>query len=286
MHRRRPDHRRPKVTARGRPDGRPRRPLFRGGEGAISDQRHTGEATDDGGVRYRLGDFDGPLDLLLHLVRSAQINIWNIPIAGITEQYLAVLDASEDLDLERTTDFYRMAATLLHIKSRMLLPVGSATGRTDDEEDPRAELVEQLIEYRRLRLLGDALADRFEPREWNIAPERRIHVVQEALEDEDDDDADLDGSIAELLEVYQELRSGIADAVPFDLDDGVTVAEKVTLLHERLDRQARVRFDVLVRMGSAVELVCVLLAILEVVRAGRARVIQNSPFAEISLVAR
>jgi segregation and condensation protein A len=146
--------------------------------------------------------------------------------------------------------------------------------------------VEQLIEYRRLRLLGDALADRFEPREWNIAPERRIHVVQEALEDEDDDDADLDGSIAELLEVYQELRSGIADAVPFDLDDGVTVAEKVTLLHERLDRQARVRFDVLVRMGSAVELVCVLLAILEVVRAGRARVIQNSPFAEISLVAR
>jgi segregation and condensation protein A len=236
-------------------------------------------------VRYRLGDFDGPLDLLLHLVRSAQINIWNIPIAGITEQYLAVLDASEDLDLERTTDFYRMAATLLHIKSRMLLPVGSATGRTDDEEDPRAELVEQLIEYRRLRMLGDALADRFEPREWNIVPERRIHAAQEALDD-DDEDAELDGSAAELLEVYRELRSGIAEALPFDLDDGVTVAEKVTLLHERLDRQARVRFDVLVRMGSAVELVCVLLAILEVVRAGRARVIQNSPFAEISLVAR
>jgi segregation and condensation protein A len=236
-------------------------------------------------VRYRLGDFDGPLDLLLHLVRSAQINIWNIPIAGITEQYLAVLDASEDLDLERTTDFYRMAATLLHIKSRMLLPVGSSTGRTDDEEDPRAELVEQLIEYRRLRMLGDALADRFEPREWNIVPERRIHAAQEALDD-DDEDAELDGSAAELLEVYRELRSGIAEALAFDLDDGVTVAEKVTLLHERLDRQARVRFDVLVRMGSAVELVCVLLAILEVVRAGRARVIQNSPFAEISLVAR
>ncbi len=237
-------------------------------------------------MRYRLGDFDGPLDLLLHLVRSAQINIWNIPIAGITEQYLAVLDASEGLDLERATDFYRMAATLLHIKSRMLLPVGSSTGRTDDEEDPRAELVEQLIEYRRLRMLGDALADRFEPREWNIVPERRIHAAQEALGDDDDEDAELDGSAAELLEVYRELRSGIAEALPFDLDDGVTVAEKVTLLHERLDRHTRVSFDDLVRLGSAVELVCVLLAILEVVKAGRARVFQNLPFAEISLVAR
>jgi segregation and condensation protein A len=165
------------------------------------------------------------------------------------------------------------------------LPIGSSTGRTDDEEDPRAELVEQLIEYRRLRMLGDALADRFEPREWNIVPERRIHAAQEALDD-DDEDAELDGSAAELLEVYRELRSGIAEALAFDLDDGVTVAEKVTLLHERLDRHTRVSFDDLVRLGSAVELVCVLLAILEVVKAGRARVFQNLPFAEISLVAR
>lgn len=238
-------------------------------------------------MRYRLGDFDGPLDLLLHLVRSAQINIWNIPIAAITEQYLAVLDASEELDLERTTDFYRMAATLLHIKSRMLLPVGSATGRGDEDEDPRAELVEQLIEYRRLRLLGETLAERFEPREWHIEPDRRIHAAQEALEDEQqDDESELDGSIADLVEVYRELRSGIADAVPFDLAESVTVAEKVTLLRERLDRQARVKFDVLIRLGSAVELVCALLAILEVVKAGRARVVQHAPFAEISLVAR
>ncbi len=234
---------------------------------------------------YRLGDFDGPLDLLLHLVRSARINIWNIPIAAITQQYLAVLDASDDLDLERTTDFYRMAATLLHIKSRMLLPVGSVAGGSDDEDDPRAELVEQLIEYRRLRLLGEALSERFEPREWHIRPERRVHTAQEALEDEDDD-AEMDGSIAELVEVYRELRSGIADAAPFDLHDGVTVAEKVTLLRERLDRQERVRFAVLIGMGSAVELVCALLAILEVVKAGRARVVQHTPFAEISLVAR
>ena len=237
-------------------------------------------------MRYRLGDFDGPLDLLLHLVRSAQINIWNIPISGITEQYLAVLDSAEDLDLERATDFYRMAATLLHIKSRMLLPVGSATEGSDDDEDPRVELVEQLIEYHRLRLLGDALADRFELREWDIVPERRVYAAQEALGGEDDDDTELDGSATELLEIYRELQAGIAEGLPFDLDDGVTVAEKVTLLYERLGRQAQVSFQVLVRVGSAVELVCVLLAVLEVVKAGRARVIQKSPFAEISLEAR
>lgn len=238
-------------------------------------------------MHYRLDDFDGPLDLLLHLVRSAQINVWNIPIARITEQYLAILDASPAVDLERATDFYRMAAALLHIKSRMLLPVGSAAGQTEDE-DPRAELVEQLIEYRRLRMLGDVLADRFEPREWNIVPERRIHAAQEALEVEDDDDdaAESGESIDELFGVYQELRSGIAEALPFDLDDAVTVAEKVTLLHERLARRTRVSFDALVRVGSAVELVCVLLAILEVVRAGSARVLQSAPFAAIALVPR
>ena len=276
------------MTARRRPDGQPPaadRPgrIFRGGEGAIS-ERYSDGATGSG-TCYRLGDFDGPLDLLLHLVRSAQINIWNIPIAAITEQYLAVLDASDDLDLEGITHFYRMAATLLHIKSRMLLPVGSAAGGSDDEDDPRAELVEQLIEYRRLRLLGDALSERFEPREWRIEPERRVHAAQDALEDEDDG-TEMDGSIAELADVYRELRSGIDDAVPFDLDDGVTVAEKVTLLRERLDRQERVRFAVLIRMGSVVELICALLAILEVVKAGRARVVQHTPFAEISLVAR
>ena len=237
-------------------------------------------------MRYRLGDFDGPLDLLLHLVRGAQINIWDIPIAGITEQYLAVLDGAEDLDLERATDFYRMAATLLHIKSRMLLPVGNVDGLGEDDEDPRAELVEQLIEYRRLRLLGDALADRFEPREWNIVPERRVGAAQEALGGEDDEYGELDGSATELLEIYRELQSGIAETLPFELDDGVTVAEKVTLLRELLGRQERVSFQVLVRAGSAVELVCVLLAILEVVKAGGAKVIQNSPFAKISLVAR
>ena len=238
-------------------------------------------------MHYRLDDFDGPLDLLLHLVRSAQINVWNIPIARITEQYLAILDASPAIDLERATDFYRMAAALLHIKSRMLLPVGSASGQTEDE-DPRAELVEQLIEYRRLRMLGDVLADRFAPREWNIAPERRIHAAQEALEEEDDDDdaAEPGGSIDELLDVYRELRSGIAEALPFDLDDAVTVAEKVTLLHERLARRTRVTFDALVRAGSAVELVCVLLAILEVVKAGSARVMQSAPFAAIVLAPR
>lgn len=238
-------------------------------------------------MHYRLADFDGPLDLLLHLVRSARVNIWDVPIASITEQYLAFLETSEDLDLERATDFYRMAATLLHIKSRLLLPVGSSAGADDDEGDPRAELIEQLIEYQRMRMLGSALADRFDPREWNIVPERRVRAAQTALEEEDDvDETNLSGSVAELLQLYKELWEGIAAELPFDLDDGVTVAEKVTLLYERLEHQARVQFAALVRVGSVVELICVLLAVLEVVKSGRARVIQSTPFAEISLEAR
>ena len=222
--------------------------------------------------------------MLLHLVRSAQVNIWDIPIASITEQYLVFLDSSEDLDLERATDFYRMAANLLHIKSRLLLPPGVSIGEGEDEEDPRAGLIEQLIEYQRLRVLGDALADQFNPREWSIAPERRVNAAQEVLGvDDEKDDANSVGSVDILMQLYQELWDGLTAELPFDLDDGVTVAEKVTLLYERLERQAKVQFAALVRVGSVIELICVLLAVLEVVKSGRARVIQRYPFSEISI---
>ncbi len=222
--------------------------------------------------------------MLLHLVRSAQVNIWDIPIASITEQYLAFLDSSEDLDLERTTEFYRMAATLLHIKSRLLLPPDVSIGDGEDEEDPRSILIEQLIEYQRLRMLGDALADQFNPMEWSIVPERRVNAVQDVFEDDiDQGNANSSESADVLLQLYQDLWEGMTAELPFDLDDGVTVAEKVTLLYERLEHQAKIQFETLVRVGSVVELICVLLAVLEVVKSGRARVIQRSPFSEISI---
>jgi segregation and condensation protein A len=93
---------------------------------------------------FKINQFEGPLDLLLFLIKKNEINIYDIPIAQITDQYLEYLAAVEELDLDEVSEFHSMAATLLLIKSRMLLPVEIALG--DEDDDPRQELVEKLIE--------------------------------------------------------------------------------------------------------------------------------------------
>ena len=101
---------------------------------------------------FKLNDFEGPLDLLLFLIKKNEVNIYDIPIAQITEQFLDYLAAVNELDLDEISEFHAMAATLLLIKSKMLLPVEFEND--DDDEDPRQELVERLIEYQKYKKLS------------------------------------------------------------------------------------------------------------------------------------
>ena len=106
--------------------------------------------------KFILSDFEGPLDLLLFLIRKSEVNIYDIPISQITEQYLTFLDLATKTNLDELTDFFLMAATLLLIKSRMLLPVEISF---DDElEDPRQELVDRLIEYQKYKKFSELMA--------------------------------------------------------------------------------------------------------------------------------
>ncbi|MEE8440080.1 MAG: segregation/condensation protein A, partial [Spirochaetia bacterium] len=102
--------------------------------------------------------FDGPLDLLLFLIRRSEINIYDIPVHQITEQYIEYLEYATRVDLENITEFYAMATTLLLLKSRMLLPV--ELGDDDEFEDPRQELVEKLIEYQKFKRLSELMTER------------------------------------------------------------------------------------------------------------------------------
>ncbi|PZE21991.1 segregation and condensation protein A [Paenibacillus xerothermodurans] len=118
-------------------------------------------------VTYKLDTFEGPLDLLLHLIDTSEIDIYNIPIKEITDQYMGFLDAMQELELEVTSEFLVMAATLLSIKSKMLLPKPPVIEldydhdyMLDDEYDPRAELVAKLIEYRKYKAIADHLRDK------------------------------------------------------------------------------------------------------------------------------
>ncbi|MGB9620326.1 MAG: segregation and condensation protein A, partial [Armatimonadota bacterium] len=121
--------------------------------------------TDESPFKVSLGVFEGPLDLLLHLIREQQIDIYDIPIAKVTEQYLAYLHLMEQLDLEIAGEWLVMAATLLEIKSRMLLPQDAAEEESEEEApDPRQELVERLIEYEKFKSAAEHFREREEER--------------------------------------------------------------------------------------------------------------------------
>ena len=119
--------------------------------------------------QFRLEDFEGPLDLLLFLIKKNEVNIYDIPISQITEQYLSFIKYNTRIDLESVTDFFLMAATLLYIKSRMLLPV--EIDLDEELEDPRAELVDRLIEYQKYKKLSELMSEKERESEWLI--ERR-----------------------------------------------------------------------------------------------------------------
>jgi len=130
------------------------------------------------GLRFKLSVFEGPLDLLLHLIREHQVDIYDIPIATITEQYLEYLTLWESLDLAVAGEYLVMAATLVEIKSRLLLPALPSAEGEDEPEDPRAELVQKLLEYQRYQGTVETL------REWEEF--RRNLYFRGALENPDD----------------------------------------------------------------------------------------------------
>jgi segregation and condensation protein A len=239
----------------------------------------SGENTEtDNGVQFRLDAFEGPLDLLLFLIQKSEINIHDIPVAQITEQYLSYLRYATGVDLDNITEFYLMASTLLHIKSRMLLPVEAPD---DDEfEDPRRELVNQLIEYQRYKKLTQLMLEQQENAGWNL--ERRKDQPTLPFPDEEEQWEDLD--VWELLKTFSRIVSSISDGRIIDLYEQVTVNEKLSLIEELLESREEFRFtDLLTTEGSVLEAVCAFLAILESVKTRRIRVYQNRMFGDIRI---
>ncbi|TVQ39828.1 MAG: segregation/condensation protein A [Spirochaetaceae bacterium] len=226
----------------------------------------------------RLQDFEGPMDLLLFLIKRSEINIYDIPVAQITEQYLQFLEYSAKVDLESITEFYVMAATLLYIKSRMLLPV--EMDLDDEIEDPRRELVERLIEYQKYKKITELMTDKEQESEWLL--ERR--KKQEALPFEDSDELWETIDVWELLRTFSTIISNVSSDRLLDLYEEVTVNEKISLLEELLeDRNECLFTELIVRPQSTMEVVCAFLAILELVKSRRIGIEQNRMFGDIRI---
>ena len=245
--------------------------------------------------RVRLDAFEGPLDLLLYLIRRAEVDITDIPIAALTDQYLEYLKQIETIDIELAGEFLVTAATLMEIKSRMLTPVKPAAPASDETpndrpaEDPRAELVKQLLAYKQYRDAATALELR--KHEWeNRFPGGRAGVDNEALREvlaAQQEDLELeDLSLIDLVAAFAE----IAASVNFDRlgDHQVTYDETPIELHaedivDRLKREAESGAPAATRMTLAAlfegrtrpEMIGLFLATLELVRRRAVRVKQD-----------
>ncbi len=228
---------------------------------------------------FRLEGFEGPLDLLLHLIQKNELDIFNIPIALITEQYLEYLQLMKVLNLDMAGEYLLMASTLLHIKSRMLLPKSSA-GEEEEEEDPRAELVRRLLEYQKYKQAAGELEKR-----PMLDRDVFIHLMPGELEEIPEEER-IEVNLLDLLEAFRKvLERARSEAVHEVALEPVSVEDKIEEILALLQRENRsTAFQRLFPEGASRRVVIItLLAILELVKMKRIRIFQLAPFETIRI---
>ena len=229
--------------------------------------------------RINLPVYEGPLDLLLDLIRRQEMDVHNIPIAKITEQYLDYLHQLEKLDIDVSADFIYMAATLIHIKSKMLLPADPLAG-PDAQEDPRDELVHRLLEHEKFKNAAQLLYEKqqVEAHVWS-KPDRALYTG-DAIEGE------MVVSLVDLVKTFHEILERRKNITKFELHhETVTIAEMMDRLRQRLSAS-----DDPVSLGEFFDsctsrhaMIVALLAVLEMVRMQAVILVQTDLFTDIGL---
>ena len=242
------------------------------------------------GIPVKLQVFEGPLDLLLHLIDKNKIDIYDIPIVEITNQYMEYIRAMEKEDLNVMSEFLLMAATLLDIKCRMLLP--KEINEEGQEEDPRQELVEQLLQYKMYKYMAYELRDRQVEGERAIYREPDIpEEVQEYVEPVNLEELLGDLTLAKLNRIFRDvmrrqdekidpIRSGFGKIEK----EEVSLPEKLDYVEEYAVNHSVFSFrQLLKKQGSKVQLVVTFLAVLELMKTGRIKIEQKQPFDDICI---
>jgi len=244
----------------------------------------TGRDTLDAAYCVRLDEFEGPLDLLLHLIKKHEINIYDIPIAVITKQYLDYISLLKTLNLDVAGEFLVMAATLIQIKSRMLLPVATDLDEDEDGEDPRAELVRRLLEYKQFKDAAAGLVERGQ--QWRDVFSRPVlcEAVPPSLPDEPEEQP-MELTLFDLVDAFQDIvqRTPMKAFVEVTADH-LTVKERMNYILERLEYEAAIPFESLfVPEEGRLVLIVTFLGLLELVRLTLVRAYQAETFGAILL---
>lgn len=233
-------------------------------------------------INIRLERFEGPMDLLLHLINKAEVDISDIPIAEITDQYLTIIHEMKEMNMDVASEFILMAATLLEIKSKMLLPVHKK--KADEEvEDPREELVRKLIEYKRYKMVSENLKERYDIFEKLFFKDPEPHedyIKPVPLKDMD---------IAFLMEGMDRVMLRLTKKKKLKqvreiIRDKTTVEEQLRFLEHYLDKHPICFFDeIFEECDSKYEIIVTFIAVLEMMKRKRISVLQERNFDRIRI---
>lgn len=243
------------------------------------------------GIAVKLEAFEGPLDLLLHLIEKNKIDIYDIPIAEITDQYMEYINAMDSKDLDLMSEFLVMAATLLNIKSRMLLPVDESL--PEEERDPRRELVERLLEYKMYKYMAYELKDKQLDAERMLYKEPCIPPeVADFKEEVNLEELLGDLTLAKLHSIFRSVIRRQVDKVDpirskfgeirqeeVSLADRIRYLEAYGALHEQFSFRG-----VLEEAASKTNIIVTFLAVLELIKMGRVQISQEELFEDIQIV--
>ena len=233
-------------------------------------------------LNFHLEQYEGPLDLLLDLIRKQQINIYDIPIASITQQYLEYMQRAIALDIELSSEFVYMAATLIHIKSRMLLPKDPELDKISPEEDPRQELVDRLLEHERFKNAAEMLQQKRMVEDASWSNPQMARFLSEA------DEPELAVSLFDLVKTLQTVLERAKNRPIYEVGtEDVSIPDMIRYL-ERVFGDLRIgesipAAELFERQGSRRAMICLFLALLELVRRQALVLTQKDAFGDIGL---
>jgi len=237
----------------------------------------------------KIETFEGPFDLLLHLVEKNQVDIYDIPITKITDQYVDYINQLKEIDLDITSEFLLMAATLIEIKSRMLLPVKKSNESLVEEEvDPRGDLVRRMLEYRKYKEISQQFRLR-EEYSNKIYSKKKEELIFNSNQDNTLDDIDLDELITAFNKLILRKKAGSKIESSKNMRkihrESVTIEERINYILNLLEESTHISFDEIFSIEtSRVELITTFLAILELMKLKKIVIKQDLCFSQIIIM--
>lgn len=233
--------------------------------------------------KIKLDIFEGPLDLLLYLVKKDDLNVYDIPIAEVAEQYLAYLELMRLLDLNIAGEFLVMSATLMQIKSRMLLPRDEAIKKQEQEDDPRQELVQKLLEYQRFKEIASQLRQREQKQQEQFR--RRPGIIPSGTANKPDE-VYFEANIFDLINAFTDVLKEVPRELFYEvIKDEFTVDQKIhDIFHLLLNQEALVLAKLFSQAKNKLEIIATFLAVLELIRLKEIIVRQKGLFGEIEII--